>query len=76
MAVLTMRDGVTHQLVPLIILLCPDEHFAILTSTGNGVHWHAQIWSPSNIPHPVCMPFQQLPLLRPLPLSFIKVPYL
>ena len=48
-----VRDGMTHQLVPLIVLLCPNEYFAVLPGTGNGVHWHSKVWGPSNIPHPV-----------------------
>ena len=48
-----VRGGMTHQLAPLIVLLCPNEYFAILPSTGNGVHWHPQVWGPRNIPHPV-----------------------
>ena len=65
-----------YQLVPFARLLSPDDDLAILSCTGYGIHGHAQIGRPGNIPHPVCVPPQRLTLLDPLPLGIIKLPYL
>jgi hypothetical protein len=65
-----------YQLVPCARLLRPDDDLAILACTGYGIHGHAQIGGPSNIPHPVCVALQRLTLLDPLPLRIIKLPYL
>lgn len=65
-----------YQLVPFARLLSPDDDLAILSCTGYGIHGHAQIGGPSNIPHPVRVPPQRLTLLEPLPLGIIKLPYL
>lgn len=69
-------DCHAYQLVPCARLLRPDDDLAILPCTGYGVHGHAQIGGPSNIPHPVCVALQRLTLLDPLPLGIIKLPYL
>ncbi len=65
-----------YQLVPFARLLSPDDDLAILSCAGYGVHGHAQIGGPSNIPHPVRVAPQRLTLLDPLPLGIIKLPYL